>query len=564
MKKFIRFAFGLSLGITLIVNANAGEDVKRKKTQQPVQITVTAWGPTQTDIDRAKMRVENNAAVRKALKGTKYRLISFSYVENDSKAQSAKAPTRFRVVFYDYTNDRTFVSEGDFAGAENIDIREYDFEPGVSAEELTGAFDIIRRDTEFATLHKQGKLEISEAMPPVSRLDGERLVNVGIKILPGGDNQIVGVSFKNNKVVRYEGDAPPTSLASPEACGIPSSGQQPTGSGLAGQYQLNVSQNGETLWEMLVVRPSASSGRSSERSGVEVRDVKYKGKSVMKRGHNPILNVEYAGNACGPYRDWQYSEGHFDAPPEGATNPAPGIRILAAGQIAKTALESGIDSGNFQGVAVYTQNNETVLVSEMNAGWYRYIMEWRFAADGTIRPRYGFGAVNSTCVCNAHNHHIYWRFDLDVVNPINTIYRVGRGNDFRQLISNETTFQKNIFTKSPNFMVKNSSGNESYTLMPSIADGVADAYGKGDAWFLKYQAGVGNEPGELDDPNTNTTANLAPWVNNESLVNQDVVIWYAAHFYHDDNELNLLNPDRSGEILEGTHVVGPDLRPTNW
>ena len=34
-------------------------------------------------------------------------------------------------------------------------------------------------------------------------------------------------------------------------------------------------------------------------------------------------------------------------------------------------------------VAIYQQNvglgNELVMVSEMNAGWYRYIMEWRYS-----------------------------------------------------------------------------------------------------------------------------------------------------------------------------------------
>jgi hypothetical protein len=565
MNKFIRFAVGLSLGITLIAKANATEDRKPKKMQQAVKITVAAWGPTQADVDRAKSRVEKSRAVRDTLKGAKYRLISFNYIENDSKTQSTQAPpSRFRVVFYDYTNDRTLVSEGDFAGTEAITIREYGFEPGVSSEEVSDAFQIIRNDDKFAELHRQQKLEIFEAMPPVSRLNGERLVNVGIKILPGGENQVVGVSFKNNKVVEYEGDAPPTSMASPEACGIPSAGQSTTSNGTAGQYQLTASQGGETLWEMLVVRPSASSGRTSERSGVEVRNVKYKGKSVLKRGHVPILNVQYVGNLCGPYRDWQYAEGFFDAPTAGATDPAPGIRVLGEGQTAKTALESGIDSGNFRGVAIYTQNGETVMVSEMNAGWYRYIMEWRFAADGTIRPRYGFGATNSTCVCNPHNHHVYWRFDFDIVTPTNNIFHLARGNKIGRQVNTEVTYSKTSATKPPSYIIKSTTGSEAYILAPNPSDGKTDAYGKSDFWFLKYQAGVGGEPGELDDPNTNTSANLDPWLNGESLADQDPVVWYAAHFFHSESALSLLNPDRSGEILEGTHVVGPDLKPVNW
>ena len=35
---------------------------------------------------------------------------------------------------------------------------------------------------------------------------------------------------------------------------------------------------------------------------------------------------------------------------------------------------------------------EVVLVSEMEAGWYRYVSEWRLHTDGTIKPRFGFSA----------------------------------------------------------------------------------------------------------------------------------------------------------------------------
>ena len=78
------------------------------------------------------------------------------------------------------------------------------------------------------------------------------------------------------------------------------------------------------LWRFLVVRPSASSGMRS--SGVEVRFVDYLGKRVLYRGHVPILNVLYDNNVCGPYRDWQWQEGMFEA--KGA-NPVPGFRLCA-------------------------------------------------------------------------------------------------------------------------------------------------------------------------------------------------------------------------------------------
>jgi len=554
--------------------ANETKTKREKRANQPLQINVTAWGPTQEAVDAAKLRVERSRAVQNELAGTKYRIFGFEYVENNPvKSQPSAVPTRFRVVFYDYTNDRTLIAEGDFAATEEITVRAEFSQPNPTDEEFEEAVRIVRSDERFGSMLRGDRLRTFEPMPPVTILEGttERLVNVGLEAF--GDrakNEVVSVSIKRGVVIRYEEGAPVTSKAEPDACGIPSAGQGSTTNGTAGQYQLSVMENGSPLWEMLVIRPSASSGRTSERSGIEVRDVKYKGKSVMKRGHAPILNVSYTGNVCGPYRDWQYAEGFFDAPTTGATDPAPGIRVLGEGQIATTALDTGNDTGNFRGVAIYQQDsgfgNEIVMVSEMNAGWYRYIMEWRFAPDGTIRPRYGYGATNSSCVCAVHHHHTYWRFDFDIVQPENKIFQVGSPNRINprvggKVMSNET-MELRSYLPSRSYLIQNSAGNEAYLLSPNTSDGNTDDYGGGDFWFLQYK-GTGGEPLELDDPNTSTAANISAWINLESLVNRDVVVWYAAHFIHADGA-NLLNPDRSGNVLSGSHVVGPDIRPVRW
>lgn len=567
--KNLNFLFlGACLLLATLVNvAIAGENnAKRsKKVQEAVKIKITAWGPSQSDVQAAKSRVENSRAVQNAVRNTKYRLISFDYIENENKNNKSVPPSAFKVIFYDYTNDRTLIAEGDFAATKAVSVREEKFQPSVSNDELLDAFQTVKNDSELGVLYKQNQLQLFEAMPPISVENGERLVNVGIKILPAGVNQVVGVSFKNNRVEHYKGSAPLTSAASHDDCGITSANQGNTPNGTAGQYQLTVLQNKNPLWEMLVIRPAASSGNSEERSGIEIRDVKYKGKSVLKRGHAPILNVQYDADACGPYRDWQYAEGYFDVPAEGAIDPAPGIRILAAGKIPQTSLESGIDSGNFAGVAVYTQNDETILVSEMDAGWYRYISEWRFANDGTIRPRYGFGATNSTCVCFEHHHNVYWRFDFDIVSPTNKVFQIERGRKFIQPILTETTRLKNYQTNR-NILVQNSNGDEAYSIVPSLSDGVADDFSGGDFWILKYHSGVDGEPDELDDQNGDEKkAVFAPWLNNESLVNQDVVVWYAAHFNHNHDGETTLNPDhKSGTAISGSHVVGPTLRPARW
>ena len=579
MKNLNRAFWSVVLTLVLAVNfafASENNNNSPKRSQQPLDIKVLPWGPTQSDVDAAKLRVSQSAAVQNALKGTKNRLVAFEYVENSSasKSQPTPVPTHFRVIFYDYTNDRALIAENDFAGKETVTIREADFDPGVGGDELEAAFEMVKRDPKLGKLYNANHLEIYEAMPPVSNLNGERLVNIGFKNLETGENQVIGVSFKNAKLVYYENNAPPTARAEPDACGIPSAGQGSTGEGVAGQYQLSVSQGGSPLWEMLVIRPSSSSGRLGERSGLEIRDVKYKGKSLMKRGHVPVLNVQYVNNVCGPFRDWQYAEGYFQVPTEGTTypnGPDGGIALVGEGQIATTSVETRNDMGNFRGVAIYNQDvgygNEIVMVTEMNAGWYRYIMEWRFAPDGTIRPRYGFGSVTNSCVCSARTHHVYWRFDLDIVQPNNKIFKVERGRKFLTPISTEAAiFRK--YQLNRGFLIQNSDGDEAYQITPGDSDGsvtnaagvLTDTFGAGDFWLLRFK-GTPGAPGELDDPNTSSAANFAPWVNNESLVNQDLVIWYGAHEYRfDDASRTKSSPD----VLTGNHIVGPDLRAVRW
>lgn len=584
MKKINRAL--LCIGLTLSLTANfifAGENASKssKRENQPVEIKVVPWGPTEKDVEAAKRRVRQSAEAQNALKGTKHRLISFSYVEETStdKRQPTRPPTRYRVIFYDYLSDEAIIAESDFAGKEPITTRREAFDPGVGREELDAAFALVKKDSEFKAWANRKNLELFEPMPPLSNLAGERLVNVGVKNTETGESQIVGVSFKTDRVMRYESGAPLTSRVAPESCGMTDSRQSSTADGVAGQYQVTILQENVTMWEMLVVRPSSSSGRVFERSGLEIRDVKYRGKSVLKRGHAPVLNVRYDNDVCGPFRDWQFQEGFFNAPAEGATNPAPGIRILAEGQIATTAVESGNDMGNYQGVAVYRQNvgsgNEIVMVTEMNAGWYRYIMEWRFGLDGVIRPRYGFASTENACVCAPRTHHIYWRLDFDVVTPNNKIFQVERGRRFIKPVTTEAAIFRS-YQLNRRFLIQNANGDEAYQITPNQTDGAVadsagaliDTFGAGDFWLLRFK-GTADAPEEIDDPNPDSPdfftayrAALDPWVNGESLTNQDVVVWYAAHVRRVDaaSRGESVRP----EVLQGKHIAGPDLRPVRW
>lgn len=559
------------------VLAAAGDNVpaKAKRGEKKLNIRVLPWGPSQADVDQARARVEANEQVRRELSGSKFREVGFEYIYSGSasKTGASAPPSGFRVVYYNYSTDLALYVEGDFAGREPLTSYWVNAVPGIGDAEIRAAYALMEQDAEIGMLRKSKRVEFYEAMPPTTVVNGERLVNIGILDPNTGDNRIVGVSFKNNKVHRYENNAPPTSAATPDSCGIPSAGQGSSGAGVAGQFTLTVNEQGGSspLWEMLIIRPSSSSGAQFERSGLEIRDVKYRGKSVLKRGHVPILNVKYV-NSCGPFRDWQYAEGFFNAPEAGAQNPAPGMRILAPGEVATTAIETRNDTGNFQGVAIYTQDvgfgTEVVMVTEMNAGWYRYIMEWRFATDGTIRPRFGFGSIADSCVCIQRTHHVYWRLDFDVVGSNNRAYLMERGRRFQRLIDTETQFYKRS-QLSRSIMIQNSAGSEAYQIVPGTNDGtvidalgnVTDAFGGGDFWLMQFK-GTPAAPTELDDPDgaSYPAANLTPWINGESLVDQDLVLWYAGHQVRVDDSSRLDTPN----VITGAHILGPVLRPIRW
>ena len=554
--------------IVSTVAASASDHKPRtsQKKQSEIRISATLAGPTQETIDEARSRIEQSDVFQKEISGKKIRFFSTEYVENGTST-----PTRIRAIYYDYSSDNAVVAETDLAGGVPVSVSRQYLQPIPNDAEIEEARKIIAADNSLGVSISSGTLKVFRPMPPITILSGttERLVNVGLKAPDSGKTEIVSVSISRGLVVRYPSGAPSTAVSAADACGIPDAFQERTIRGTAGSLDFTVRDgSNNVLWEMNITRPSVSGGTNG--SGIELRNVKYKGKTVFKRAHVPILDVHYVNDACGPYRDWQFDEGMFDAPAAGANDSFPGFRILASGQVAKTALENGTDVGNFKGVAIYAQGLEAVMVTEMEAGWYRYIMEWRFAADGTIRPRFGFGGTQNNCICITHHHHVYWRFDFDVVSPTNRVYQMERGRKFLQPILTEMNRNKSIQTNR-RLLIQNSNGDEAYMLIPNLFDGVVDAFGVNDFWVLRYKNVVGGSTvqNEIDDgvdafvAGPPSSINITPYVNGESLLNQDVVVWYGAQFLHEDGDAPI-NAERSPKVLSGDHVVGPDLRPVRW
>ena len=528
-----------------------------------VNLEVASWGPDPTILNTLGCALFEHPRVQEYLAGTRNRLLSVELIESSQKIIAPKPPSHYRATIYDYTNNRTVFIEGCLDERDLLVVADSGIQPLPSNEEFDAAVTILQADPQIGPAIRQQRLLPYPPMPPLIEQeppDGRVERTLAVGLMPANrevHHEIVGVNMVRQTVVRFESRAPETSVAHNPICGLPYAAQATATKGTAGQVWVTVSQGGTVLWKFLAVRPAASSGTNG--SGVELRYVDYRGKRVLYRAHVPILNVKYDPGGCGPYRDWQYQEGMLQA---NGIDVAPGFRLCSTP--AKTILDTGSDTGNFLGVAIYVQGLEVVLVSEMQAGWYRYISEWRLHANGTIRPRFGFSAVQSSCVCTRHHHHVYWRLDFDIRTAGNNVVREFNDPCLPGFCPSNwhTKMYEIMRLKDParkrKWRVENTMTGEGYEIIPGSDDGVATAspdwnFPRGDVWILRHH-GL-----EIDDGVIATgppyEAGLNSWVNGEPINNPDVVIWYAGHVTHD---VGAEPPGIFG------HIVGPELKPHNW
>jgi Copper amine oxidase, enzyme domain len=529
-------------------------------------VRIESFGPKPEQIEALAQTLARHRAIQKLLAKTRYRLLRIDLLDpiEETKPARPEPPNRFRAVYFDYTNNRTVLATGSLPKPTTLEVTESGLQPRPSQEEFEEAVGLVGEHPELGRALREQQLRPYRPMPPLvgeELPDGrtERTVAVGLLPREGERrHEIVGVNLIRRNVIRFEpserGRAPAMAAAHNPICGLPDA-SQPTASGVAGSVWVTVKQGNTTVWKFLLVRPAASSGTNG--SGIELRFVDYRGKRLLYRAHVPILNVKYDNDACGPYRDWQDQEGMIQAD---GSDVAPGFRLCPTP--AKTILDSGSDTGNYLGVAIYVQGQEVVLVSEMEAGWYRYISLWRLHANGTIRPRFGFSAVSSSCVCNVHHHHVYWRFDFDVRTAGNNVVR--EFND-PPLVGSSNWHDKNYEirrdrnpARKRKWRVENKSTGEAYDIVPGASDGVATAspdwpFPRGDVWIVRYHGS------EIDDGvaaiGPPYEAGLDAWLNGEPINGADVVVWYGAHFTHD------LAHEEPGSF---GHVVGPDLKLVKW
>jgi hypothetical protein len=331
---------------------------------------------------------------------------------------------------------------------------------------------------------------------------------------------------------------------------------------------------GSPVWEMCWLGPNSSSGPRG--SGLEVREVHYRGFLVAKRIHSPMLFAEYTSSTC--YRDWKdqstptlaHSSTHntMAVPPDLSRLATTSCSVSNHPTLSYGICPHGQPTGNGfvcssgANVIIEDLGDRVRLVSQYRADWYMYDSRITFRLGGNIEPLFGFGNHNGNFNGTTHWHHNYWRFDFDIDGMANTVAMndVDQATEFHALRGGPG---------STTWSVRNTTTGRGYRLVPGGNDyGVAtNESGRGfhnvDFMATRYQA---SEYG--DNPNYNLldcTMNQNALVNSQDIANQDVVLWYRVAVR--DSTANNWPPGCSGS---GTCVpqdsmicksAGPVLEP---
>jgi hypothetical protein len=321
------------------------------------------------------------------------------------------------------------------------------------------------------------------------------------------------------------------------------------------------------VWDFCWLRPQDSTGTNG--SGVEIRDVRYRGTLVLARAHLPILNVKYEANAvgCGGpnfcYRDWLWQEQTFQCAPStspgyctGQSTPAsPPPTFCAGGESCTVCDHPGLDAGSFQGVAVEDRGTSLRVTSQCQAGWYRYIPVWEFFGDGRIEARFVATSIDFTCVAYSHLHHAYFRLDVDV--------ETSDGNFVDEVISpgslQRVTFERSFTDTSPGrkkwrigspgspYVVEVSRNPEDGAAGDPVT--IPNDFPIADGWVLV------NNSSEIDDGaalgSNECPAGLNSFDNNQSVDGADIVLWVRA---------GALHQGEAGGEAQDCSMVGPTIK----
>ena len=290
-------------------------DLQIKKLGSTIEQELPRLAEQSERIDRERF---TGATALGASSAGKLRLLSLRPVTN--KRGTGGEEQGLVAEYYDAERNQCIVIQ---SGASNEEptVKTTARQPLPDFAEFAEACRVLEKHEVFGPAVRAGHARLYRPMPPM-KLSGagiaptRRAINVGI--LPDAStslrHEIVAVGSADGAVERFSNGAPPNAEAGPTACGPQNTVQQTASRGTAGRVELTVTDGDTELWRLTAVRPAESSGTNG--SGIELLDVRYRGRMVLKRAHLPILNVLYppGDHGCGPsYRDWQWEEGQIRA-----------------------------------------------------------------------------------------------------------------------------------------------------------------------------------------------------------------------------------------------------------
>ncbi len=310
----------------------------------------------------------------------------------------------------------------------------------------------------------------------------------------------------------------------------------PTCSAAANENKVSWPDAVNPVWEFCWLRASQSSGPRG--SGLELRNLHYRGVLMVKRVHSPNLFAEYRGvNTC--YRDWKDVNTAFAV--EAGVRNVLGTPTLSA----KTNCDVSSAATTSYGACPYSASGVTVpacapsgtvaienlangegvrLTQQYEADWYKYAGRYVLYANGNIDAELGFGNSNGTNNNLTHWHHNYFRFDFDIDGANNDVITVG----------NQPQTIEFAIERTPNeeVTVTDALAGFGYRVNPGARDNLYPANQSGRNLHFKDVLGTAYIQNEFTDNSAYSLSDCA--MNHGALANggnidkTDVVLYYRA------------------------------------
>jgi len=281
--------------------------------------------------------------------------------------------------------------------------------------------------------------------------------------------------------------------------------------------------------------------------------------------------LAYTG-PCGTISGPSLPDPSFQSP----SNTSPPRRVLI-----KEIRDRGVA---WTGNGYLHRGEELLLWGVIDTGNYEYIVQYGFRDDGTITFRMGSTGytfpTSAYMAYLAHMHNALWYLDINLShydhNSVSVMSHLEPANsllatDTMQSLNNEdfVDWKAEEFTglNITDTITKNARGNNiSYDLMP-MRTGTArhdELFTKHDFWVTKNHS-PNQALTSASEIYYETGNGLPSYIDGESIVDTDVVVWYMSSNHHmprdEDQEFDAQNNWKSGVA----HVMwsGFDLQPRN-